>query len=119
MCALARPRHLLQGNALLPNATDECNPELTAALLRQIAGIDIHSTLVTVWVRGERDGGGVGRARHRSGATGVDDRVLLKGRRLWLSDAPPRCKPTCTSRATLHLPTTRTWPTRSRTLPSY
>jgi hypothetical protein len=37
------------GNPLLTNATDECNPELTAALLRQFADIEIHSTLVTVW----------------------------------------------------------------------
>lgn len=45
------PLHLiLQGNPLLTNATDECNPELTAALLRQFADIEIHSTLVTVWV---------------------------------------------------------------------
>ncbi len=41
----------LQGNPLLTNATDQCNPELTAALLRQFADIEIHSTLVTVWVR--------------------------------------------------------------------
>lgn len=47
----AVPSHLiLQGNPLLTNATDECNPELTAALLRQFADIEIHSTLVTVWV---------------------------------------------------------------------
>ncbi|KAI7842724.1 hypothetical protein COHA_003654 [Chlorella ohadii] len=37
------------GNPLLTNATDQCNPELTAALLRQFADIEIHSTLVTVW----------------------------------------------------------------------
>ena len=48
---VAVPLHLiLQGNPLLTNATDECNPELTAALLRQFADIEIHSTLVTVWV---------------------------------------------------------------------
>lgn len=38
-----------KGNVLVPNGTD-CDAELTAALLRQVADIDIASGLLLAWV---------------------------------------------------------------------
>lgn len=39
------------GAPLLTNGTSQCNAELTAALLRQVAGIELQEALVYAWVR--------------------------------------------------------------------
>ncbi len=39
------------GAPLLTNGTDQCDAALTAALLRQVAGIELHEALVYAWVR--------------------------------------------------------------------
>ena len=37
---------------LTPNGTTSCDPELSAALLRQVAGVNISGALVLAWVGG-------------------------------------------------------------------
>lgn len=77
-----------QGNALVaPNGTDQCNPEYSAALLRQVVGIDIASGLVLAWVRG---GAARGLRPMGAGSAGSADSADGAG-----TSCTPCCWPRC------------------------